>query len=138
MEAIDEVESGVVAIMGGSIGTRSDELIRKGVPLDALERLRKEHGIDAYGVGIINRRTHDHRRSKGKPLTPDEGDRLYRTSRIVILAEEIFGNREKAIRWLQKPRRALGGISALTAATTTPGYEAVEELLQQLHYGLSA
>lgn len=138
MEAIDEVESGVIALMGGSIGARSDELIRNGVPLDALERLRKEHGIDAYDVGIINRRTHDHRRSKGKPLTPDEGDRLYRTSRIVILAEEIFGNREKAIRWLEKPRRALGGISALTAVTTTPGYEAVEELLQQLHYGLSA
>ncbi|MCH4810133.1 antitoxin Xre/MbcA/ParS toxin-binding domain-containing protein [Vreelandella neptunia] len=138
MDAIDAVESDVIALMGGAIGARTDELIRNGVPLDALERLRKEHGIDAYDVGIINRRTHDHRRSKGKPLTPDEGDRLYRTSRIVILAEEIFGNREKAIRWLQKPRRALGGISALTAITTTPGYEAVEELLQQLHYGLSA
>lgn len=138
MDAIDAVESDVIALMGGAIGTRSDELIREGVSLDALERLRKEHGIDAYVVGIINRRTHDHRRSKGKPLTPDEGDRLYRTSRIVILAEEIFGNREKAIRWLEKPRRALGGVSALTAVTTTPGYAAVEELLQQLHYGLSA
>lgn len=138
MHAFDTVESDVITLMGGATGTRSDELIRNGVPLDAIERLRKEHGIDAYGVGIINRRTHDHRRSKGKPLTPDEGDRLYRTSRIVILAEEVFGSREKAIRWLEKPRRALGGISALTAVTTTPGYEAVEELLQQLHYGLSA
>lgn len=138
MEGTDGVESEVIALMGGSVGTRSDKLIREGVPLDALDRLRKDHGIDAYGVGIINRRTHDHRRSKGKPLTPEEGDRLYRTSKIVILAEEVFGNREKAIRWLEKPRRTLGGINALTAVTTTPGYEAVEELLQQLHYGLSA
>lgn len=138
MNPIDAVESDVIDLMGGAVGARSDELIRKGVSLDALERLRKEHGIDAYDIGIINRRTHDHRRSKGKPLTPDEGDRLYRTSRIVILAEEIFGNREKAIRWLEKPRRALGGISALAALSTTPGYEAAEELLQQLHYGLSA
>ncbi len=63
MEGTDVVETEVIALMGGSVGARSDELIRKGVPLDALDRLRKEHGIDAYGAGIINRRTHDHRRS---------------------------------------------------------------------------
>jgi putative toxin-antitoxin system antitoxin component (TIGR02293 family) len=71
-------------------------------------------------------------------LTPEEGDHLYRTSRIVILAEEVFGNREKAIRWLEKPRSALGEISALAAVTTPSGYETVEELLQQLHHGFTA
>ncbi len=96
------------------------------------------HNQALQGLDALTQLSAADRDLTSPPLTPDEGDRLYRTSRIVILAEEVFGNREKAIRWLEKPRRALGGISALAAVTTTPGYEAVEELLQRLHYGFTA
>ncbi|WP_416208254.1 antitoxin Xre/MbcA/ParS toxin-binding domain-containing protein [Halomonas sp.] len=55
-----------------------------------------------------------------------------------MLAEEVFGSREKANQWLQKPRKALGGISALEASATTPGFVAAEELLEQLRFGFTA
>lgn len=58
--------------------------------------------------------------------------------RIPLLAEEIFGIREKATRWLGKPRQALGGISALEASATPQGYAAAEELLEQLRHGFAS
>ncbi|WP_417339116.1 antitoxin Xre/MbcA/ParS toxin-binding domain-containing protein [Halomonas kashgarensis] len=91
--------------------------------------------MDASRLGFINTRTLRHRRQKSEPLSCDEGDRLYRLSRIVVLAEDVFVNQEKAARWLSKPRRALDGQSAFDAIKTTPGFLAVEELLEQLRYG---
>ncbi|WP_407650080.1 antitoxin Xre/MbcA/ParS toxin-binding domain-containing protein [Halomonas rhizosphaerae] len=58
--------------------------------------------------------------------------------RITLLVEEIFGSREKATRWLRKPRGMLGGVSALEASATPQGYAAAEELLEQLHHGFAS
>ncbi|MWJ28514.1 DUF2384 domain-containing protein [Halomonas sediminis] len=138
MEALDiELEEEVALLMGGRRGVRTDELIRQGVPLAALERLA-QHGVDVARLGIIKPRTLSHRRAKGEALSPEEGDRLYRASKIILLAEEIFGSQEKAAKWLKKPRRALGNLSALQAIATTPGYAAAEELLEQLRHGFAA
>lgn len=138
MEAFDiDVEDEVTLLMGGRHGVRADELIRQGVPLAALDRLAK-HGVDVVRLGIIKPRTLSHRRSRGEALSQEEGDRLYRASKIILLAEEVFGSQEKATKWLQKPRKSLGGISALEAIATTPGFEAAEELLEQLRHGFVA
>ncbi|GAA5177510.1 MULTISPECIES: antitoxin Xre/MbcA/ParS toxin-binding domain-containing protein [Halomonadaceae] len=138
MQALDsDVENEVTLLMGGRRGVQADELIRQGVPLVALDRLAK-HGVDVVGLGIIKPRTLSHRRSRGETLSPAEGDRLYRAGRIILLAEEVFGSQEKASRWLQKPRKALGGISALEAIATTPGYIAAGQLLEQLRHGFAA
>lgn len=144
MEALKEerkhesdIEKAVLRLLGGSVGDTLDALIRSGIPLAALDNL-SEHGIDASRLGLINRRTLSHRRQKSEPLSSDEGDRLYRLSRIVVLAEDVFGNQEKAARWLSKPRRALDGQSAFDAIKTTPGFLAVEELLEQLRHGFVA
>ncbi|WP_432765327.1 MbcA/ParS/Xre antitoxin family protein [Halomonas aquatica] len=55
-----------------------------------------------------------------------------------MLTEEVFGSQEKAAQWLQKPRKALGDISALDAIATTPGFIAIDELLEQQRYRLIA
>jgi putative toxin-antitoxin system antitoxin component (TIGR02293 family) len=123
--------------MSGRCGVRADQLIRQGVPLAALDRLAK-HGVDVVRLGIIKPRTLSHRRSRGEALSPEEGDRLYRASKIILLAEEVFGSQEKAAQWLEKPRKALGNISVLEAIATTPGFVAAEELLEQLRYGFAA
>lgn len=144
MEALKEerkherdIEKEVLRLLGGSVGDTLDALIRSGIPLVALDNL-SEHGVDVTRLGLINRRTLRHRRQKSESLSSDEGDRLYRLSRIVVLAEDVFGNQEKAARWLSKPRRALDGLSALEAIKTTPGFLAVEELLEQLRHGYVA
>lgn len=144
MEALKEerkherdIEKEVLRLLGGSVGDTLDALIRSGIPLVALDNL-SEHGVDVTRLGLINWRTLRHRRQKSESLSSDEGDRLYRLSRIVVLAEDVFGNQEKAARWLSKPRRALDGLSALDAIKTTPGFLAVEELLEQLRHGYVA
>jgi len=131
------LEETVAQLLSGRQGIRADELIRQGVPLAALDRLA-QHGMDLYQLGIITPQTLSRRRARGKPLTRDEGDRLYRVARIILLAEEVFKSQTKALRWLTKPRRSLGGNSALEAACTTPGYLAAESLLEQLRHGFIA
>lgn len=127
----------VLELMGGSKDVHMDALIRGGVSLVAIDNLLK-HGVNAVSVGIINARTLRHRRSKGEPLSQEEGDRLYRVSKIVVLAEQVFGDVEKAANWLRKPQSVFDGLSALEAAATTPGYAAVEETLERINHGFFA
>lgn len=127
----------VLQILGGSNGMRADALIRSGVPLEALENLTK-HGVNPVGVGIINARTLRHRKAKGEALSQEEGDHFYRVSRIVVLAESVFGDKEKAARWLAKPQTMFDGLTPLAAVATTPGYVGVEDALQRIHHGFAA
>jgi len=112
-------------------------LIRSGVTLAAIDNLARL-GIDAVNIGIIKARTLRHRRINGKSLSPEEGDRLYRVSKLVVLGIAVFGNKDKAAHWLNKPHKAFGSLTALEAAATTPGYVAVEELLERINHGFHA
>jgi hypothetical protein len=58
-----------------------------------------------------------------------------RISRISKLAGQVFGDREKAKRWLSKPKRALGGKTPLSCLTDKSGEQAVENMLYQIDYG---
>lgn len=131
------IERALLEILGGAYGESADALIRKGIPLSALNRL-SEFGLDPTEIGIVSSRALRQRRDKGKPLTLYEGDRLYRVVWLALLAEEVLGNRHKATSWLHKRRRALGGQSPVHAAFTTPGFLAAEELLGQLQHGYCA
>ena len=127
----------VLQMLGGTSGMRADTLIRSGVPLEALENLSK-HGVNAVVVGIINARTLRHRKAKGESLSQEEGDHLYRVSKIIVLAELVFGDKNKAFGWLGKPHTMFGGLTALQAVATTPGYAGVEEALLRIQHGFAA
>ncbi|WP_397453189.1 antitoxin Xre/MbcA/ParS toxin-binding domain-containing protein [Pseudomonas sp. NA-150] len=134
---ITQPDSQVLEMMGGTKGVPMDALIRAGVSLVAIDNL-SSHGINAVNIGIINARTLRHRRSKGEPLSQEEGDRLYRVSKIVVLAEQVFGTKDKAAHWLNKHQTAFGGLTALEVAATTPGYIAAEETLERIDHGFFA
>ncbi|MGV8919320.1 MAG: antitoxin Xre/MbcA/ParS toxin-binding domain-containing protein [Pseudomonas sp.] len=134
---ITQPDSQVLEMMGGTQGVPMDALIRAGVSLVAIDNL-SSHGINAVNIGIINARTLRHRRSKGESLSQEEGDRLYRVSKIVVLAEQVFGTKDKAAHWLNKNQTAFGGLTALEAAATTPGYIAAEETLERINHGFFA
>ncbi|MCQ2998873.1 DUF2384 domain-containing protein [Pseudomonas syringae] len=127
----------VLELMAGTPGQPMDLLIRSGVSLEAIDNL-SQHGVNAVSVGIINARTLRHRRNNGERLSSEEGDRLYRVSKLVVLAEQVFGGRDKATHWLNKAQKAFGGLTALEAAGTTPGYVAAEEVLGRINHGLFA
>jgi putative toxin-antitoxin system antitoxin component (TIGR02293 family) len=87
---------------------------------------------------VMPRRTLTHRIKKGERLTREESDRVARVARIVAMAEETFGNREKASRWLHKPKRGFGGQTPIDLLDTEEGARIVEDRLFRIAHGLAA
>lgn len=73
---------------------------------------------------------------KLKVLPPAAGERVGRVARITALAEEVWGNRESARRFLFRPHPLLGGRTPLQASRTDLGGRQVEELLLSAAHGL--
>lgn len=75
------------------------------------------------------------RRKKGARLTPEESDRLARTTRVVLRAREVFGDPAKADAWLRRPNRALAGAMPLMLTRHDEGARLVESALNRIAYG---
>jgi putative toxin-antitoxin system antitoxin component (TIGR02293 family) len=87
---------------------------------------------------VIPKRTLSHRLQANEALTSTESDRLVRIARITALAETVFGDRDKARRWLSKPKRLLAGTCPMEVLDTEAGARVVEEQLLRIDYGLGA
>ena len=114
--------------------------IRTGLPVNAIDALMEQFNltseelVNPLGISIATIR----RRHKQPHLTPPVSDRLYRVARIISIAADTLGSREKAARWLHKPNRALSGETPLSRLDTTIGYQQVEEVLFHIDQGLVA
>ena len=113
------------------------EAIRKGFPPAVVEELMRASGLTlkelADALDLSARSLQRHRRT-GR-LARYESDRLYRLARIVALANEFLGDHERAIRWLKRPNRTLGGVPPFTALDTELGARQVENILGRIGYG---
>jgi putative toxin-antitoxin system antitoxin component (TIGR02293 family) len=87
---------------------------------------------------VMPRRTLNHRIKKGERLTREESDRVTRVARIVAMAEETFGNRDKASHWLHKSKRRFDGQTPIELLDTEEGARVVEDLLFRIAHGLAA
>ena len=77
--------------------------------------------------------------SRRSPLsTAEQSDRLLRVARVLAIAEETFGNREKAGIWLRRPTQALTGEMPFALLDTNEGARAVETLLGYIAHGIAA
>lgn len=112
--------------------------VKEGLPYLALEAMAARLGIplgELTAILGLPPRTLA-RRKRSKRLSSEESDRLVRLGRVVALAEDILGDRERATRWLQRPNRALGQRVPLTCLDTDLGARSVEEVLQRLAHGV--
>ncbi|MFV0932762.1 antitoxin Xre/MbcA/ParS toxin-binding domain-containing protein [Pseudomonas jessenii] len=73
----------------------------------------------------------------GERLTASQSDHLFRLAHIIALAESFFGDTDKAMRWLSKPKSHFSGKSPIEMLSTTVGSRQVEVLLAQATEGLS-
>jgi putative toxin-antitoxin system antitoxin component (TIGR02293 family) len=87
---------------------------------------------------IIPARTLRHRKIKREPLTLDESDRVVRLTRIQALAEDVFGDTEKANRWLRQGLGILDGKSPLEVARSEAGARLIEQILAKIDWGAAA
>lgn len=111
--------------------------VRGGLPYAALEAVATRFNIPQEALVRILHippRTLA-RRKKERRLRADESDRLLRLGRVVARVEEVFGDVERAGRWLQKPNRALGGLIPLEQLDTDIGAHQVEEILGRIEHG---
>jgi Protein of unknown function (DUF2384) len=59
-----------------------------------------------------------------------------RKARISKLAEKVFGDRDKAERWLGTSKRTLGGKTPLSYLTDEAGERTIQNMLYQIDYGV--
>ena len=74
------------------------------------------------------------RRRRGR-FTVDESDRIYRTARIVALAQTVLGDPKAIGAWMREPNEALAGAEPLSLLRTEAGARQVEALLGRFLFG---
>lgn len=114
-------------------------LIEKRLPVSSIEALVRSGLSEAevYRL-IIPRRTLAHRISRREPLSREESDRVVRVARITAMAEQVFGDPDRAWRWLRKAKRSFEGGTPMDLLSTEAGARVVEEILARIDYGLAA
>ena len=113
------------------------EAIREGFPPAVVQELMQASGLTLKELASaldLSPRSLQRRRRSGR-LARYESDRLYRLARIVAIANEYLGDHERAMRWLKRANRALGGIAPITAIDTELGARQVENILGRVAYG---
>jgi putative toxin-antitoxin system antitoxin component (TIGR02293 family) len=129
--------------LGGYLGIQptSDldlaRIVEQGLPLDSLQLLR-DKGLTFTEVAelVISPRTVQHRKAKSQQLTHEETDKVVRIARILALADQVFGDREKALGWLRTQDERLGNRTALSLLQTESGGRLVEGMLWQIDEGI--
>ena len=87
---------------------------------------------------VAHHQTLRQRIDSGEPLTVNENDSALRLVRVMDMAERVFGEPEKARRWLRKANRGLDGVVPLDLLDSESGAHIVEETLQQIDHGIYA
>jgi putative toxin-antitoxin system antitoxin component (TIGR02293 family) len=129
------------SVLGADVRSQADLAlaVRNRLPLSALRGLSQaglsEQEIERF---VIPQRTRRHRADKKQPLTVDESDRAVRLMRVQSLAEQSFGDRDKANRWLRHSLTELGGETPLVVAQTEAGARVIETVLGKIAWGAPA
>jgi len=128
-------------VVGGEIRNGIDvaRLVRRGLPIASVEHILESGRLSAVEFHrIVMPRTALATRRRVGRLTKQQSDRLLRIVRVMAVAEETFGNREKAAAWLRRHTTALAGERPLDLLDTGEGAREVEKLLGRIGHGIAA
>jgi putative toxin-antitoxin system antitoxin component (TIGR02293 family) len=112
------------------------ELVERGLPTDSLALLREKGLTFTEMSAIISPRTLKHRKARGENLSSEETDRAIRVASVVALTEEIFGNPDKAMRWLRYPNTRLAERTPLSMLHTEAGGRLIQSMLHGIAEGI--
>jgi putative toxin-antitoxin system antitoxin component (TIGR02293 family) len=128
-------QSGFLTALGVDL-----QAVETGVALQTLANFVEASGLrfaDIYEV-VIPARTLKHRKARQEALTLDESDKFARLVRVYDHAVKVFGTKEKALHWLNKPKQRFAERTPLEMVRTDLGGRMVEEMLGQIDYGFFA
>jgi putative toxin-antitoxin system antitoxin component (TIGR02293 family) len=132
----------IAEILGLSATIRTvgqlESAVSAGLPKRSLERLSARLYDDrkvanAYKFKVVPQATWKRRVKK---LSVYESESTERLARVLAHAEYVWDDREQAREWMNKPHRELNDRSPLEVARTELGARRVEDLLDNLFYGL--
>ena len=132
-------ELGGAPVFGRTPRTPADlqAAIRKGFPMAVLDELMQGGELTlrelADSLDLSSRSLQ--RRRKTRRLARFESDRVYRLAHILALAKRALNDPAKAVRWLKRPNRALGGPAPLALIETELGARMVEDVLGRIAFG---
>lgn len=109
-----------------------------GIPTESISVLQDCGLAQGEIAKIIPPRTLKHRRSRREALSIAETDRVLRVGRILDLAQEVFGSREKALLWLRSSDGRYDQRAPLDLLATETGGRIVENMLWQIDEGIFA
>lgn len=120
------------------------EMLLGGVPSKAASYLvglvPAVHDRQLYEVALgMSERTYQRIKVKttGR-LNREQSSRAWTFARILARATDVFGSRDEAIQWLDRPAIGLDQRRPLDLITTPAGVELVETYLQRIEYGVYA
>jgi putative toxin-antitoxin system antitoxin component (TIGR02293 family) len=124
---------------GFAEGPASFQAIGNRVDASALNGLFR-HGYSEEEIFslVVPKRTLARRKAAAERLTIEETDKALRLERIALQAERVFGEPDKAHRWLRKAKRELHGETPLAYLATEAGARAVEDMLFRIEHGIFA
>ena len=105
------------------------------VPSDLFKHWSPHFTADEISDLIVPKRTLARRIAKHETLTSEETDRAIRVGHVSVEAERVFGNPEKAFRWLRRPNQTLNNQRPIDLLTTHAGVQVVLERLGQIDHG---
>jgi putative toxin-antitoxin system antitoxin component (TIGR02293 family) len=112
-------------------------MVERGLPISSVDVLRRE-GLtfsEVHGL-VLPARTLKHRKQKKQALSIEEADRTLRVARVIALADRVFANREKALRWLRRENDRLDGRTPLAMLRSEVGGDLVRQMLYQIDEGI--
>jgi putative toxin-antitoxin system antitoxin component (TIGR02293 family) len=115
------------------------QAIRRGFSPTAVTTLSAKTEIpekDIVQLLALPERTWKRRKQDKKALSQAQSDRLYRLAQTIAKATDTLGARDKAVRWMMQPNRALGGASPLEVLDTEVGEEQVRDILGRIEHGI--
>jgi putative toxin-antitoxin system antitoxin component (TIGR02293 family) len=128
-------------VLGGEVASEADlaQVVLARIPEPAVAAVQggsfSDREIERF---VIPARTRRYRRERKEPLTVEESDRLVRLARVQALAEDVFGDPEKANKWLRQGLGVLKGQAPLELTRTEAGVRVVEQILGKIDWGAAA
>lgn len=114
-------------------------MVEERLPTDVIEGLRQS-GLTDDGVYalVVPRRTLTHRRARREALSRDESDGRSVSRVWPRLPEQVFGDTDRAWRWLRTSKRQFRSRTPLQLLATEAGARLLEELLYRIDDGMAA
>jgi putative toxin-antitoxin system antitoxin component (TIGR02293 family) len=114
------------------------DVIRSGVPARVVDDMVEYLDIPKHVIfGVLHMpESTAHKLIKdNRPLDSAASERVVRVADIIRMAEESFGGRQAATRWLKTANLGLGGATPLSMLDTEPGADEVRRILSSIDSG---